>query len=81
MQSLQICMYTFVLRAEVLTTFGSKVVIFSARLIQKYTKFANSYIFLISQHFATKLCNNFTNLEMLLLAVMVDSVLHAWIKI
>ncbi len=48
-RSLQI-LYTFVLRAEVLTTFGSKVVIFSGRVIQKHTKLAN-FALLYFPHF------------------------------
>ena len=76
-RSLQI-LYVFVLHAKVLTTFGSKVVIFSARntKIQKNVQTSHCYIFLILQHFATKLCN-FTNLKMLFLAVVIDFVLLA----
>ncbi len=72
-QSLQI-LYTFVLRAEVLTTFGSEVVIFSGRnkSIQNLQT-SHCYIFLILQHFATKLCY----FKMLFLAVVVDFVLLA----
>ncbi len=50
-RSLQI-LYVFVLRAEVLTTFGSKVVIFSARIIQKHPTFTN-FALLYFPHFTT----------------------------
>jgi hypothetical protein len=52
------------------------------RVIQINTKFANfaGYIFRILQQFATKLCN-FTNFNMLFLAVVMDFVLLALIKI
>ena len=53
------------------------------RVIQKYTKIREilqGYIFRILQHFATKLCN-FTNYKMLFLAVVMDFVLLALIKI
>ena len=64
--SLQI-LYVFVLRREVLTTFLSKVVIFSARNTKIYK-------ICILQNFATKLCN-FTNFKILVLAVMMEVVL------
>ncbi len=50
--------------------------------IQKYTNLRNlkCYIFLILTHFATKLCN-FTKFKMLFLAVVMDFVLLAQIKI
>ena len=65
-------LYTFVLRAEVCTTFEPKVVQISAR----NTKIQNlqGYIFRVLQHFTTKLCN-FTNFKMLFLAVVMDFVL------
>jgi hypothetical protein len=55
LQSLQIlCM--FVLRAEIVTIFCSKMVTISARNKKTYANFA-SYIFRILQHFVTKFCN------------------------
>ncbi len=72
MRSLQI-LYVFVLRAEVLTTFSSKVVIFSARNTKTYKIYKLRKLFLILQHFSTKLCN-FTNYKMFFLAVVVDFV-------
>ena len=44
--------YTFVLRAEVCTTFGSKVGQISARIIQEHTKFAK-FAGLYFPHFTT----------------------------
>ena len=76
--SLQI-LYTFVLRAEIPTTFGPKcgrnVVGISARNTKVYKSIQSmrtlqGYIFRILQHFATKLCN-FTNISMLFLAVVI----------
>ena len=63
LQSSQI-LHTFVLRAEIATTFGPKMVAISARNTKVYK------IFRILQHFATKLCN-FTNFSMLFLAVVI----------
>jgi hypothetical protein len=52
MQSLQI-LYTFVVRAEIATTFGPKMVAISARNTKVgYTKFAN-FALLYFSHFAT----------------------------
>jgi hypothetical protein len=45
-------LYTFVLRAEIATTFGPKMVTISARNIQKYIKFAN-FARLYFPHFTT----------------------------
>jgi hypothetical protein len=52
------------------------------KIYKIYTKFqiSQDYIFRILQHFATKLCN-FTNFNMLFLAVVMDFVLLAKIKI
>jgi hypothetical protein len=63
-------MYTFVLRAEIPTTFGPKMVAISARNAKVYKNLQTlqGYIFRILQHFATKLCN-FTNFSMLFRAV------------
>ena len=61
--------------------------VFLPRLIRIYTKFANftGLYFFILQHFATKLCGftsmGFTHSKMLFLAVVLDFVLHALIKI
>ncbi len=51
-------------------------------VIQKYTNLPTlkGYVFRILQHFATKLCN-ITNSKTLLLAVVIDFVLLAQIKI
>jgi hypothetical protein len=59
-------LYTFVLRAEIATTFFSQY-----KSIQN-SQTLQGYIFYILQHFATKLCN-FANLIMFSLA---DSLLH-----
>ena len=73
MQSLQ-SLYTFVLRAEIATTFGPKMVAISARNTKVgYTKFANFallyfFAFCNISHAITKFCN-FTNFSMLFLAV------------
>ena len=59
LQSSQI-LYTFVLRVEIATTFGPKMVAISARntKVYKICKLCKAkYIFSILQHFATKLCN------------------------
>ncbi len=64
-------LYTFVLRAKICTTFESKVVRISER---KKMQNLQGYIFLILQHFATKLSNS-TNFEMLFLVVVMDSLL------
>jgi hypothetical protein len=45
-------LYTFVLRAEIATTFGPKMIAISARNIQKHTKFAN-FARLYFPHFTT----------------------------
>jgi hypothetical protein len=65
-------LYTFVLRAEIPTTFGPKVVAISARNTKSIQNLQTlqGYIFRILQHFATKLCN-FTNFSMLFLAVLI----------
>jgi hypothetical protein len=50
----------FVLRAEIVTIFGSKMVTISARNIYKHTEnmqTSQGYIFCILQHFITKFCN------------------------
>ena len=75
-------LYTFVLRAEICTTFGVKVVQISARNVEMYTKLVlfQGYIFRILQHFATKLCN-VAIFEVLFLAVVTDFVFHRQIKI
>ncbi len=67
-----------VLRAEKITTFEPKVVKTSARdaKIYKNLQIPHRYIFLILQHFATKLCN-FINFKMLFLTVVVDFILLA----
>jgi hypothetical protein len=67
-----------VLRAGKCTTFGPKVVHFPVRdtnSIQNL-QISQGYIFRILQHFATKLCN-FTNFNMLFLAVVMEFVLLA----
>ena len=81
---LQVCFTIFVListikvvkvvvfRAEIATTFGPKMVLYSNFRTQ-YKSIQNlqtlqGYIFRILQHFATKLCK-FTNFSMLFLAV------------
>jgi hypothetical protein len=70
---------TFVLRAEIPTTFGPKMVAISARNT-KYSiqnlQILQGYIFRILQHFATKLCN-FTHFSMLFVAVVIYSHLLA----
>jgi hypothetical protein len=48
--------------------------------LNKIVQISQGYIFLILHHFATKLCN-FTNFNMLFLAVVMDFVLLAQIKI
>jgi hypothetical protein len=73
LQSSQI-LYTFVLRAEIATTFVPKMVAISARNT-KHKSIQNlqtlqGYIFRILQHFATKPCN-FTHFSMLFLAVVI----------
>ena len=68
--------YTFVLRAVKINIFEPKVVIFPARNIEIYIQNSQGYIFLILQHFTAKLCN-FTNFNMLFLAVVMDFVLLA----
>ena len=73
-QSLQI-LYTFVLRVKVLPTFGSKVVIFSARNDKNIQHLQTSHCNTL-QHFVTKLCN-FTNFKMLFVAIALDFVLLA----
>jgi hypothetical protein len=53
-------LYTFVLRAEIATTFGPKMVRSNFQTQYKSTqnfKILQGYIFRILQHFATKLCN------------------------
>ena len=72
LRSLQI-LYTFVLRLPQNGRLPVNFRHFVVSVIQKYTKFANSqaYIFRILQHFATKL-GNFTNFNMLFLAVVKD---------
>jgi hypothetical protein len=62
-------LYTFVLRAEIATTFGPKMVAISARVIQNL-RTLQGYIFRILQHFATNFCN-FTHFRMLSLAEMI----------
>ena len=62
----KVIMYIFALRAGKITIFQPKVVIFTAQIIL--------------QHFATKFCS-FTHSETLFLAVMLDFVLLALIKI
>ncbi len=80
MRSLQI-LYVFVLCAEVLTTFGSKVVIFSARNTKIYkicklrTAIFSAFYNISRPNFVILL------IKMLFLAVVVDYVLLAWIKI
>ena len=78
MRSLQI-LYVFVLCADVLTTFGSKVVIFSARntKIYKICKLRTA----IFSAFYNISRPNVVILLMLFLAVVVGYVLLAWIKI
>ena len=70
---------TFVLRAEIPTTFGPKMVVISARNT-KYSiqnlQILQGYIFRILQHFATKLCN-FTHFSMLFVPVVIYSHLLA----
>jgi hypothetical protein len=61
------------------TTFGRNVVHFPVRNTI-YLIVAQGYIFRILQHFAAKRCN-FTNSNMLFLAVVMDFVLLAYIKI
>ena len=61
--------------------FRPKVVHFPVRIIQiQNLQISQGYIFLILQHFAAKLCN-FTNFNMLFLAVVMDFVPLALIKI
>ena len=69
-------LYIFVLRVEKLTTFEPKVVKPSARNTKSIQNLQTShcYVFLTLQHFATKLCD-FSNFNMLFLAVVVDFVL------
>ena len=72
-------LYYFVLRTGKCTTFGPNVVHFPARNINLHNKnlqISQGYIFRILQHFATKLCN-FTNFNMLFLAVVMDFVFPA----
>ena len=66
-------LYTFVLRAEIRTTFRVRVVQISACIIEMYTKIANlqGYIFRIFQHFATKFCT-FTIFDMIFSAVVMS---------
>ncbi len=73
MRSLQI-LYVLVLRAKVSTTFGSKVVIFSARNTNIYKIRILSTFYNISRPNFVIL---FTNFKMLFLAVVVDFVLLA----
>ncbi len=58
-------LYTFVLRTEISTTFEPKVVQISAYNTKVYNLLG--YIFLILQHFATKLSCNCTNFKLLFL--------------
>jgi hypothetical protein len=70
------------LHAEIATTFGPKVVHFPARNKKLQTKFTN-FVGLYFSHF-TKFRNqlfDFTNFNMLFLAVVMDFVLLAEIKI
>ena len=57
--------------------FGSKMATFSARIIQKYTKFANfaKFIFRIFQRFATRFYTS-TQFKIFFLAVVKDFVDH-----
>ena len=69
LQSSQI-LYTFVLRAEIRTTFGPKIVAFSARNTKVY-KICKLCKAIFSSFFnISKLCN-FTNFSMLFLAVVI----------
>ena len=53
------CKFSHVLRAKILTTFGSKMVTLSARntIIRKFANFARLYFRRILEHFATKFWN------------------------
>jgi hypothetical protein len=70
-------LYIFVLGAEKMSTFGSKMIIFPGhnanRKIQNL-RTSQRYIFLILQQFTTKLCN-FTHLKMFFPAMVMDFVL------
>jgi hypothetical protein len=62
-------LYTFVLRAEIATTFGPNMVANSNfRTQYKSIQTLQGYILRILQHFATNLCN-FTHFSMFFLAV------------
>jgi hypothetical protein len=66
----------FVLRAEIVTIFETKMVTISARNTN-YTEnmqTSQGYIFCILQHFATKFCN-FTNFIIFFLTVLFGSLL------
>jgi hypothetical protein len=67
------------LRAEQITIFETKVVIFTYKYIQNLLT-SRGYIFFILQHLATNLCS-FTHSRTLFLAVVLDFVLLALIKI
>ena len=75
-------LYTFVLRAEICTTIGVKVVQISARNTKNIQNWQilPGYIFRIIQHFATKFCN-FTIFDMIFSAEVMDFVFHVLIKI
>ena len=82
MQNLPI-LYTFVLEAEICTTFALKVVQISARNTKVYKimqQILQGHIFRIFQHFATKFCS-LTIFDMLFSAVVTDFVFHVLIKI
>jgi hypothetical protein len=71
LQSSQI-LHTFVLRAEIATTFVPKMVAISATQYKSIQSLRTlqGYIFRVLQHFATNLCN-FTHFSMLFLAVVI----------
>jgi hypothetical protein len=75
-------LYIFALRAGKITIFEPKVVIFTMRNanIFKVLRTSQGYIFFILQHLATNLCR-FTHSRTLFLAVVLDFVLLALIKI